>query len=265
MLPIYEALEVIEVISEKAGHTKPWVVSAKTPDGVKLFVTKLYSTFDVNQSNCVTKEVICNLLAREFDLDAPQCVLIDIPEYLTFKLSPEAQYQYENADHRLKFATLKLENVIIAIPQLAKKQFQRRISMDTLFAFDNLIRNADRGFDKTNLLLSPKTAHLIDHERAFSEKDIRNINIDTLQLEDSFTKYHLFFPYLHKSRFVNKQSFFNDFSYYLNTLKINKLNNIFSQLRTEGFLDYSEPIYNWIDQVKQNSTIFVDKLKGAVR
>ena len=30
MLPIYEAIDIVSVISKTVGHTQPWVVVAKT-------------------------------------------------------------------------------------------------------------------------------------------------------------------------------------------------------------------------------------------
>ena len=266
MLPIYEAIDVKEVINEKVGHTRPWVVLANTPYGLTSFVTKLYTTTQVDQSHCITKEIICNLLAGKFELSVPQCAFIDIPEELSLKLSPEKQIQLDNADHRLKFATVYLNNVNNAIPELPRKYYQKRLRpMEMLYAFDNLIRNSDRGHPKANLLLSAKEAYLIDHECTLANRDIINIDIANLQLADRFTKYHLLFPYLKTSRGENKRNFFNDFSFYLNSLSINSLTQYFNQLVNEGFNDYRQPICNWLNQVKQNSSIFVDKLKGSVQ
>jgi len=265
MLPIYEAIDIIDVISEKAGHTKPWVVMAKTPNGLKAFIVKLYSTEQVDQFHCVSKEIICNLLASEFDFTVPQCALIQIPEELSFKLSSENQQQYDNADCRPKFATQMIDSVKNAIPTLPKKYFQQRISLDTLYAFDNFIRNSDRGHPKTNLLLHSKDAFLIDHELTLNYQDIVNIDFRTLQLEDKFSKYHLFYSYLSKSNKKTKQKFFIEFEFYLNSLNINMLKPYFNQLVNEGFDDYSQPICNWLSHVKQNSTIFVNKLKGSLQ
>jgi len=264
VLQIYEALEVVEIINENVGHTKPWVVLANTPEGLKKFVVKLYSSAQVDQFHCVSKEIACNILAGEFDLKVPMCALIEIPDRLSFRLSLADQVQFGSADQRLKFATQVLDNVNIAIHDLPKMYFQKRISIDTLYAFDNLIRNWDRGHYKTNLLLGTKDAFLIDHELTFSITDIVNINLNTLQLEDKFTKYHLFYPYLKKAKWKNKQSFFDEFTFYLNSLNINKLTPYFRQLVSEGFPDYSQPICNWLNQVKQNGIIFVNHIKGSL-
>lgn len=265
MLPIYEAIDFIGVIGENVGHTKPWIVLANTPQGLTSFVVKLYSSAQVEQFHCVSKEIFCNLLAHEFDLLAPSCALIDIPENISLKAPPDAQQQFDSADHRLKFATVYLKNVKTALPELSKTAFKSRISLDTLYAFDNLIRNSDRGHPKANLLIGSKAAYLIDHELTLATKDIANIALNTLQLEDRFTKYHLLYSFLKKAKGPTKRNFFNDFSFYLNDLSMNRFTPYFNQLVNEGFSDYSQPICEWVNQVKENCNTFVNLLRGSVQ
>lgn len=205
------------------------------------------------------------MLADDFELNAPQCVLIDISEDLVSRLSSELQLQYSLADFRLKFATQYIDSVSSAIKGLDSGFYKERISMDTLFAFDNLIRNGDRGQFKTNLLFKNKEAFLIDHEMTLNPKDIVNINLITLQLEDIFTKYHLFFGNLKNAKSKTKINFFKDFKDNLDMLSINKFTPYYTQLRNAGFNDYSQPINTWLNNVKQNSIIFVNKLKGAIQ
>ena len=172
--------------------------------------------------------------------------------------------QYDNADPRLKFGTVLMDNVKIAAAGLKKSIFEKRISLDTLYAFDNLIRNRDRGV-RSNLLLGPKEGILIDHELALRYEDINGVDLNTLQLEDVFTKYHLFYPYLKKLTKNHKGEIFKEFTEYLQALRINKLNPYFRQLSEEGFNDYSVPVCNWISNVQQNCTKFVNKLRGSVQ
>lgn len=265
MLPIYEAIEITDFISENSGHTRPWVVRAFTPDGLKSFVVKMYTTEQVDTSFCVNNEVVCNVLASEFDLLAPKCALITIPDNITMSLGAEQQQQYYNTDPRPKFATELISNVSSAITGLEKKQYEKRISMDMLYAFDNLIRNGDRGQIKTNLLLTSKDAYLIDHELALRHQDIVNIDFKSLQLEDKFSKSHLFYPYLKRSLKKTRQSYFNDFTEYMNYLNINKLTPFYNTLKNEGFNDNSEEIYGWLNKVKQNIPTFVTLLKGSLQ
>jgi len=264
MLPVYEAIDIIKVIPATVGHTQPWVVLANTPNGLKPFVTKLYTTAEVDNNNSVTNEIICNVLASQFDLKVPSCAFIDIPDSLQFKQPLECQIQYSNADPRLKFATEMLANVISAVPDLSKSYYSKRISLDTLYAFDNMIRNSDRGQQKTNLLLSSKTAFLIDHEYALHQKNIIGINWKGLEIDRRFTNYHLLHPYLKRSIKAKKQHYFDEFQEYLKTLNTKQLNSYFTQLSAEGFTTQSVNINSWLQQVKQNSTTFVHSLKSSL-
>lgn len=262
MVPIYEALQFVSVIQEQSGHTKPWVVLVNTPAGLKPYVVKLYDTTQVDEQHRVCKEIISNLLASEFDLKVPQCALIEIPPDFVISQTTEVQQQLDNADPRLKFATEYIEGAPNSLIEMDKKIVENKIDLDTLYAFDNLIRNHDRGQAKPNLLLGSEYAYLIDHEYAFTEKDIIGIDFNSLQLISKFTKTHLFYHYLKNSR--DKQNFFEDFSFYLESLSLNKFNIYFDQLKNNGFNDYSEPILDWLNLVKQKKTIFVNYLKGSL-
>ena len=235
-----------------------------TAKGLKYFVTKLYSREQADRFHCVTNEIISNVLANEFELKVPACAFIDIPDELSFRLPMSAQVQLSTADQRLKFATERIENVKNALPELPARYFLERISIATLYAFDNYIRNCDRGHPKPNLLLNPDEAFLIDHELTFGIEDIAK-NLNELTLEDKFTKDHLFYPFLSKIKEKQRQKLFDEFEYYLNQLNLEMLSNYFNQLVAEGFNDYSGPIVNWLNQVKINGSIFVTKLKESLK
>ena len=199
MLNIYKAIDIIDVISENSGRTKPWVVLAQTPQGVKPFVVKLFTSQQVDFANSITHEVIGNALAMEFELCVPEMALIDIPEDLAMNKAPHYQIQFSNTDPRLKFATARIPNANTLIKDLPKSFYNKRIEMDTLYAFDNLIRNADRGQNKTNMLVSGNLLHLIDHEMALKQNDISGIDMNEFEIDEKFTKYHLFYSYLKRA------------------------------------------------------------------
>ena len=263
MLPVYEAIDIVQVISKQSGHTQPWVVVANTPKGLQSFVVKLYTTAQIQQYNSVTSEVICNVLASEFDLNVPQAAFIDIPEALLFNKSLEWQELYGKADIRLKFATAQLSDISSAIPGLPKGYYNKRISLDTLYAFDNLILNGDRGQQKTNLLVGKK-AWLIDHELALQTADISNTDWANFEIAEKFSTYHLFYTYLKRSIKSKKKHYFDEFLEYVHTLNINKLNSYYQQLSKEGYSVDRNIINNWLQQVKQNSIIFVKSLKESI-
>ncbi|MDD2306821.1 MAG: hypothetical protein PHP53_19120 [Prolixibacteraceae bacterium] len=264
MLPIYDVIQIEDFIDEKSGRTKPWVVFANTPEGLKTYVVKLFTTAQIN-SFCLNNEVICNFLATEFELPVPKCVLLNIPEEITMNLEPEHQQQYYNADPRPKFATELISDVNSAILGLPKSIYKNRIEIDTTYGFDNLIRNYDRGQIKTNLLLSAESAYLIDHELAFNPKYIADINFNSFYIEDNFSKYHLFYSYLKQSTFKSKSSYFEEFEFFLNSLNVNKLNEYFHFLYNEGFPNNQSEIMAWLAQVKQNIRKFVELLRISIQ
>ncbi len=264
MLPVYEAIDIKSILSKKVGHTEPWVVLVNTPLGLKSFVTKLYTTAEVENNNSVTNEIICNTLASQFDLKAPGCAFIDIPEELVLSKPQQYQFQYSSVDPRLKFGTEMLEGVTAAIPQLSKSYYKQRLSLDTLYAFDNMIRNADRGQQKTNLLMGSKSAFLIDHEYTLNINHITDIDWNDFSIENKFTHHHLLYTYLKRSKKNNKQYFFDEFQEYIKTMNINQLNSYFKQLSNEGFTTQQKYINNWLTELKQNSTTFVNSLKASL-
>lgn len=105
LIPIYEAIDVIRIIPESVGHTRPWVVVANTPEGLRTYVVKLYNSIQVEEQFIITREIVCNILAGQFELKVPQFALIDIPPELSFRQAGEDQKQYDNSDDRPKFAT----------------------------------------------------------------------------------------------------------------------------------------------------------------
>jgi hypothetical protein len=262
-IPVLSAIQIKnEAIPENTGHNRPWIVTVNTATGLQSFVVKLYDFKQVEDLHCVTNEIIGNILAREFDLKTPECALIDIPDELALTLPADMQQQFEQADERLKFGTYYLEGVASFVYNIDKKRLKERISLDTLYAYDNMICNQDRGTYKPNLLLDKEDAFLIDHEFCFKE-DMMRADIDQTEFSPSCTKYHLSYPYLKSSK--KKETFFDDFLFYLQGLRVSALKPYFLQLREEGFTDYSEPIIYRIEQIKQKSTTFVNQLRSSLQ
>ena len=218
MIPIYDFMHTsVESIPSNIGHTRPWIIFAKKGKDIKKFVVKLYTPEQVNRF-LLCKEIICNVLAREFELHRPEMGLIDIPEDVN--IAPEFQEILLRADHRLKFATEIVENNQQFIPELEKSYVKQRINIEMLYAFDNLIKNADRGQQKTNLLMTKSDAYLIDHELAFRESEIRIPDINQFEIESKFTQNHIFYKYLCRTKKSEKVHLFEEFQEYLRVLNI---------------------------------------------
>lgn len=265
MLPVYKAISFDKII-KKGGRTLPWSVLVDTPQGIKPYVVKMFTAELVEKRNSVCNEVLGNVLAREFDLRVPNAALIEmeVDFEMTIK-TDEAQEQYDLADERIKFGTELIEGNYLFNMAFTKRQASKMIELDTLFAFDNMIRNRDRNSGKPNLLVKGDSAFLIDHELGF-EIDVKTLE-DYLNgtWEEAFYRYHIFYNYLKKSRKSQKVGYFEEFHEYLRTLNINMLNNYFQQLHKHGYNISFQPILNsYLYELKQNSSNFVNLLKKII-
>lgn len=265
MLPVFKAISLKSII-EKGGHTKPWVVSVKTNDSQHSYVVKLYTSDQISSRNSVTGEVICNKLAKHFLLNSPQAALIEFDEDFRMKLGASEQVILDGKDDRIKFGTLLLESDFMFTSGLPKKTFQKNCSagLDTLFAFDNLIRNADRG-SKPNILFSDSDTWVIDHEMAFEaiEEALTELN-DYKSWKEKFYKYHICYTYLKRAKKETKLTYFNDFTSMLMELRINTLTPYFNQLEQYGYDTNFVVINNYLSHINKNYRTFETLLKHLV-
>lgn len=265
MLNVYKATSVERIIESSLGHTKPWVVVVETNNSLKKYVVKLYTTDQIENDNCLSSEVFCNVLAKEFDLNVPEIALIDF-SLIENSLAPIFSKQYHEVDNRLKFGTLEIypsQTFKIGLP---KKSIKTKIEIDTLYAFDNLIRNADRGNSKPNLLLSKRNAYLIDHEFALQSKNILNLDITQkdFAFEEKYTQKHIFHNYLLKNKKKDIKSYFASFTEYLKICNLGKLEKYNESLKEHDFDTNLKEITNWLTHVKDNLYKFETILKESI-
>lgn len=263
IIPIYSAISVSSVLSEDVGHTKPWIVIVNANGKPTPYVAKLFSPEQVDNQFRVVKEVVGNILASEFELSVPSIALIDIPQDVALKQTTNQIVQFEESDPKFKFATLYVDG-ITARSTLPRDKFKKHVDIDTLYGFDNVIRNRDRGQVKPNLLFTKGKGYLIDHELCLDNNSISETDINNVILEDRFTKHHLCYSYLRKTRSDKKSSLFEDFEYFLENMSITKLNPYLNQLESEGYPMNRDTVTNWLQLIKGNSRIFVDKLKSSL-
>jgi hypothetical protein len=149
MLPVYKAISFIKIL-DKGGRTKPWLVFVNTGSKIKPYVVKIFDTQLIEERDSVTNEVLGNIIAKEFELPVPQVAFIDmdydsIQTFRDFTLID----LLGSTDDRLKFGTEYLEGFVQFNTALfAISESKKIIDIDSVFAFDNLIRNADRGNEK---------------------------------------------------------------------------------------------------------------------
>lgn len=264
MLPVHQAISFVEII-RKGGRTQPWVCVVYTEGGLKKYVVKLFQRDQEEQRHSVVNEVVGHVLAKEFDLATPNAALIEFPEGFIMTLNRDAQMVLGLRDERIKFGTEVINDPQLFTHSLDRHSIATKISIETLFAFDNLILNGDRNSNKPNLLVTKSNAYIIDHELAFNFKsdtikDLKNGRIDFNLCEN-----HIFFKYLSRMDSRKKAHFFNEFEFYLQELKINQLEAYFSQLESFGYTVNREQIVSYLTLIKDNPVSFVNGLKAAVQ
>lgn len=263
-LPIYNATSFNGIIL-KGGHSKPWVVSVNTENGLKPFVVKLYRTIDITARNKMTAEIFGCLLAKDFDLPTPQPAIIEFSEEFRMTLNKESEEILNLLDERAKFGTEYYEGSFLFAPQIPLQDANKIIPADTLYAFDYLICNRDRTQRKPNLLIKEGQGILIDHEMALEINKQTISNFKESKWDDRY-KYHLFYSSLRNNTDIEKSNYFNDFEFYLENLRFNQYNEIFKQLKDLGFSDLKEDlIEEYFSLIINDPRKFINILKESIK
>ena len=266
MLPIYKAISFQGII-EKGGRTKPWVVLVDVNGTPVPYVVKLFKKEEIDEGEKVVNEVMGNAIAREFDLPVPKAALIEMDEYFVSSIfNYEALEILENRDKRIKFGCELLEGYYQYVPQSTEaSQLREIIDVDTVFGFDNLIRNRDRGAMKPNLLINGECVYLIDHELAFQLNDKTIEEVLRLNWDDKFYLYHIFYKVLKNSIELKKKTYFETFDEYLKLLNVNALFPYLQQLESLGHPIVKHLIVvKYLKEIKNFRANFVRLLKGII-
>ncbi|MBT1706638.1 hypothetical protein KK062_00305 [Fulvivirgaceae bacterium PWU5] len=264
-LPEYEAISFQRII-RKGGHTEPWSVIVQTPQGPKQYIVKLYTTSQIESKNCVTAEVVGNVLAKEFDLHAPTAALIHFSNDFVMRLGREEQSVLDKRDERVKFGTELIEGHFRFESGLEETLLTKYLEVDTLYAFDSFIRNGDRGQRKPNLLLTAlDKAWVIDHEMALDFSEETKDNLIKGIWEERFTRYHISYDYLINSQTKIEEDYFNAFEELTRTVNLNILIPYFNQLEAHFYDTNRVAVLSYLQFVKQNCATFVEILRKSLR
>lgn len=265
MLPIYNAISY-EGRIEKGGRTRPIIVTVKDEDKkFKQYVVKLYSKSDVQQNLAVARDVITVALASEFDLKTPKPAFIRLDDSFLQTLTTDLQTEIQQKDNRLKFGCELLEDVNNFNDNLPNNIIEGLWQIDTVFAFDNLVRNFDRRTEKTNLLLQNREIYLIDHEYCLT---IDQQVIDKLDTQNWIYAYenHVFYKFLSGRKKTTKDQYFNEFEELLKVIDVKVIDSYVAQLHELRFPTPNiEILKEYLQNCKQNSHKFVTLLKGILQ
>jgi hypothetical protein len=261
MLKEIIALEILDD-SLDGGTTKPMLVICD--DGNK-YVLKIFKEIHAKQRCYTGAEVCAYLLAKEFNLCIPDGALITIPIQLIelIKKSNKSLYRELATKDYSKpcFGSLYLETLPTYTPTL-KDKYLDLDELETIFAFDLFILNEDRKNTKPNILKSSEHYFLIDHEKAFEGSAYALKQFKENELVHYY-KSHIFFKTLMKIKKKHPNSVnFETFIEFLRFLNLKTLRKQIERLET---LEYSvSECYEWLnylEEIKKNSTKFVDLLK----
>ena len=264
-------------LMNSGGSTKPWRVVAVPEDENNLnevaYVVKTFTSTQVKQAHNIGKEFICNALASQFDLFVPEACIIDLHNEDFKAILDDKSLDLLLSKHSGNtFASLLLDNASIINEQVKGSSFDIN-DCATLFAFDTLILNTDRGGyrNKPNLLVDDDGFFLIDHELSFYFIDHTNADsldklLENFQLNawpNTYPK-HLFYNKL-KSYRGTKKHLFDTFEESLKNLNIGVIEALITELEAEQIsVGESRLLITYLRTLKQNSYKFRNILTSLI-
>ncbi len=241
------------------GGSRPWQVIVSIEGMPVPYVVKLYKKEYIDNYFTVAKEVYASIIASQLKINTPSPALIDFPNEFISSLPSQLQDELYSKDQRLKFGTKLITGSFQYIDTLPLNKYNL---IDSIYAFDNLIKNGDRRHEKPNILLKGKEIFAIDHEISFT------ISNAIEQFKENIWVYnkeaHIFYRHLKNKSIGEKKLLFSDFKYYLTQIDFNILDSYFEQLRKIGHdndYNYSQ-IKAYLCEMKRNAEKFVQQLKS---
>lgn len=252
MIPIYKATRLMKG-SLRGGTTLPCLMTVIDDKGIiqGTYVVKVFDRKDIEQYNPTNKEIIANHLAEEFDLPVPKMAIIEVSETIVKELSNKKDYSGKNLKSGLYFGCEFIEDTKDYIGAIKNSNYDTW-ELETIFAFDALIRNFDRVIKKPNILFKNGSFILIDHELSLNYlviDDYKNV------LQGAKGK-HIFLKHL-QSKHKKNPITFNDFIESLRTLNLSKLVQLKDFLKEYDFeVNDFDTIIHYLETVKRNISDF---------
>jgi len=264
LIPIIDDIQFLRVL-EKGGRTKPWLVRAYNNGVYENYVIKVFDQEDDQIHFRTASEFYGVILAEQFDLLVPEYALFDLSE-ISYSLPEPQRIELEEKGFGLRFGSKFINDSYEYVPSLHKYFITKRLEVDSLFAFDLLINNADRTNRKPNILFRDEEVMLIDHELAFKGIDTEFLlNVDKGQIPNSTYHHHICFSVLKNAHSKTKVDYFNTFEELLRVLSLLPLQRIYDQLDKEGIPTGNfGDIKSFLDFAKANHPDFVNIIRGMI-
>jgi hypothetical protein len=162
MIPIYDAF-LLEEKNLIGGSTKPLLLSVNTENGFDKYVVKVFTNKQDNQYAPLANEIYSHFLAKEFDIRTPDIALIKFSKSFIKTLPKDVKMRTQNQGTQLYFGSKYHDGFVQYIAAKHHRAFDVG-DIETIFAFDILVRNIDRRGSKPNLLINNNKYLAIDHE-----------------------------------------------------------------------------------------------------
>ncbi len=267
-------IHVTEIQKElESGRTKPLLVTGicSTTYNRDDYVVKLYNGAEMTTASCCF-ELVAACIARELDILAPEPVLANLSNELLTVNRGQPYYQRLSNSLGINFGSRYYTQ---SYQQLTKGYLIPEYMLDqvsSIFAFDFLVSNTDRGANnKTNMLANGHNILIYDHELAFDfvRTEIFTFSRNTTPwlIRDNIdlpiiTK-HTFYEYLKEKSSV-KQIDFRNFGEKLPKINGNFWSKLSQIVPSAWSGDNLDTIRNRIDSLIQNRDIFLGELNRVL-
>lgn len=260
MLPIYQAI-LAEEKDLSGGTTRPLLATVVTDNGLDKYVVKIFPDDEQPNYAPLFNEVYGSLLATQFDIRTPEIALIKLEPDFIHTLKDDIKARVLSNNIHLYFGSRYYDGYNQYVPPKFSKTFDIG-HLETIFAFDVLIRNVDRRVGKSNLLVKKGDYLAIDHELAFS----MNKNFDQYQPDDwSFInrhRTHIFRSRLHR---LGKDANFAVIQEYMRALDLNILFDSANFLHNLGLpVGNIQTINSYLRSAKNNCPNFINLCKYLI-
>jgi len=258
MLPVYKAQTFTKIL--EGGSTYPWLVLVNVNGSPIPYVVKLYTKAHIRDNFSVAKDVLTHVIAKQFKLSTPDAALIEFDEEFLSILPISLRASLDSKDDKIKFGTKLIDGAFQYIETLHKNYLQK-FDIETVYAFDNLVKNTDRRKEKSNILLQGTNAYVIDHELTLlvNEKTIEQFHDNTWIY---FSPNHIFFDALKDQNVDIKKKYFIKFHELLKTVNFDVLDSYYKQLLNNQHIDdYTYyGIKNYLCTIQKHSEKFINLL-----
>lgn len=249
------------IISESSNH--PMEVWAFDKDSKRSkYYVKSFRKSPIN-SFPTAKEIICSEMALALDLPVPRYDIIEIDDSTLNCYYPENEVRRFYKGY--KFCSKKLDQYAIFNKNVSVG-FLRDYEIASIFAFDVLMQNTDRGgfLDKPNLLINDDSLIMIDHELTLSFINDKQNKTDYENNIRAFPYYHHVLLN-HIKSIKEKSHIFDEFCEHLRMLNISNLNIVFDEMDKFN-IEYGDRLdyFAYFDWCKKNIGIIKNLLLAMI-